>query len=335
MSAQNQHYVPRFILRNFLFDREKEQVAVYDKHDDRIFQTSIKNIMAEREFHDFSFEEFIVSFESVISRIEDAVLPVYNKVVAERRLTNTPEEKALLAFLIAFQFVRTKSHRDLAKGLEEDLAKHLESMGQSIENIEGWKPSTENDEKQGHLRDIRKNVGEFAKMIALKDFLLSKPSEGRSFYLGDTPVCLSNQRDFGPYGNIGLMVPGIEIYLPLASDLMLCAWCPTVLAGFREALAAHQRMPLAEVLAGRMPAAEMKAFLDRTRPRVQPLERLLKHANEGTPLDSSPDNMDYYNSLQMRCAARYVISADGDFDLAQRHNKEFPHLRRGYRPTIS
>jgi len=43
----------------------------------------------------------------------------------------------------------------------------------------------------------------------------------RSFYLGDNPVlALNNTRDFGPYGNIGLAVPGIEIYLPLTSDLL-------------------------------------------------------------------------------------------------------------------
>jgi len=73
--AQNQHYVPKFILRQFLADNEKEQVSVYDKQEDRVFVTSIKNVMAERRFNDFNFEEFIVSFENIASSIEAMFLP--------------------------------------------------------------------------------------------------------------------------------------------------------------------------------------------------------------------------------------------------------------------
>jgi uncharacterized protein (TIGR02391 family) len=86
MAAQNQHYVPKFILRQFLCDAEKEQVTVYDKHDDKIFTTAIKNIMAERRFHDFAIEEWTTSFEPVATKIEQTVLPVYTTILETRRL---------------------------------------------------------------------------------------------------------------------------------------------------------------------------------------------------------------------------------------------------------
>jgi hypothetical protein len=211
MNAKNQHYVPRFILRHFLANEEKEQVAVYDKHEDRTFTTSIKNIMAEGKFHDFSFEEWVVSFERGISRIEKSILPTYTRIVAERRLQRTDEERVALAFLVAFQFMRTKSHRNLTRELEGELRKKIENMGGRMEDLEGWEPLTENEIKKEHLRDLQKNIGKYARLIAAKHFFLTSAPGQRGFYLGDHPVCLNNQRDFGPYGNIGLALPGIEI----------------------------------------------------------------------------------------------------------------------------
>ena len=66
MAAQNQHYVPKFVLRQFLTEGDGGRVHVYDKHTDRAFVTSIRNIMAERRFNEFAFDEdYIASFEPV------------------------------------------------------------------------------------------------------------------------------------------------------------------------------------------------------------------------------------------------------------------------------
>ena len=108
---KNQHYVPRFILRNFLVNEAKEQVSVYDKHTDRVFTTSIDNIMAENQFHDFVFDGSHLSLEPAMTKLEQSVLPVYQRIIETRRLDKTPDEKAALAFLIAFQFARTKGAR--------------------------------------------------------------------------------------------------------------------------------------------------------------------------------------------------------------------------------
>ena len=64
MAAQNQHYVPQFILRQFLSNQKKEQVTVFDKKTGKIFITGIRNIMAERRFNNFTFESFDVVLET-------------------------------------------------------------------------------------------------------------------------------------------------------------------------------------------------------------------------------------------------------------------------------
>ena len=74
--AQNQHYVPKFLLRKFLSNAQNEQVSVYDKHSDKGFTTSIANIMAERRFNDFVINEWRGTFEETAGRIEDQIIPI-------------------------------------------------------------------------------------------------------------------------------------------------------------------------------------------------------------------------------------------------------------------
>lgn len=80
MAAQNQHYVPQFILRQFALNNEREQVRVYDKHTDKEFTTSVRNIMAERRFNEFIFDEYIASFEQIAGKIEEKIIPDYQKI---------------------------------------------------------------------------------------------------------------------------------------------------------------------------------------------------------------------------------------------------------------
>jgi hypothetical protein len=337
MAAQKQHYVPQFILRQFLSEPEGERVAVYDKHDDKTFVTSIKNIMAERRFNDFVFEDdYMVSFEPIACRVEDQVLPAYKQVIAERRLDGSPEQKAALVFLITFQFLRTKSNRDMWADMEKKIVEVVEASGGRMQDVEGWEdwePATEDTLKRAHLTSIKEGLKEFAPIIAEKDFLLAEPAPGRSFYLGDNPVVLANQENFGPYGNIGLALRGIEIYMPLASDLMLCAWCPSILGGVEERLRASQSASRGEalrrVVAGQMTREAMKAAVEQIEVLERPHERLLSDFAEGRPVSSTVDNMDYYNSLQTSYASRYVVCQQADFELARRFNHEHPERRRG------
>ena len=54
-------------------------------------------------------------------------------------------------------------------------------------------------------------------------------------YISDNPLVMHNQKDFGPYGNIGLAVPGIEIYYPLSPNTILAYMCPLALKKTEEA----------------------------------------------------------------------------------------------------
>ena len=275
-----------------------------------MFVTSIRNVMAENRFNDFLFDDdWIVSFEPLAFAVEDQVLPTYKKILRDAALRQLTAKKAALAFLIAFQ-------RD-------------------VQVWEDWQPATENSLKRDHLLSIRKSIGEFAQIIATKDFLLAAPADGRSFYLRNNPVCLNNMLKFGPRGNLGLAVTDIEIYMPLASDLLLCAWCPSILSTLRsdyENVVRERRSEaVGQVMAGTMTAQEMKDSMEQFCATDRPVASLLSAAAESRPVSSNKENMEYYNSLQASLASRYMVCQQADFSLAQRFCRENPDARRGYR----
>jgi hypothetical protein len=327
--AQSQHYVPKFILRNFLSDEKKEQVSVFRKSTGKGFVTSIRNIMAERRFHEFAISpDYLASFEGAICQIEETLLPTYRKVVEQRRLDRSDEERANLATFMAFQFVRTRQQREQFVRMEEQIKAHLAKLGGTIEQLEGYEPLTEDRLTEQHIRLIRSAVPEFAQNIGAKDLLLLSAPEGRSFYLADSPVCLHNSEPAHPlFGNLGLAVRGIEIYLPLTANLMLAAWCPSLLDKIHNEhhrqSAEHQGELLSMLMRNEISPAQMRIQLSALAALRKPVDNLLSAFASGEPIILDESNMDFCNSLQMNYARDYVICKQGDFALARRFVSEF------------
>ena len=328
--AQTHHYVPKFVLRNFCPDPDKGQVNVFAKDDSRNFPTSIDNIMAERRFNDFLVdEEFYATFEPAISNLESAVLPRYQRVLDERQLCHTAEEKAELGLLVAFQFLRTRSHRNWLLQMEKHLVEKAESMGARPEDIEGYSPPTKGSLTIQHNQFMKGALLQYAHIIASKDFALLAAPEDRTFYLGDNPVALHNSIPSPSplYGNIGIGLPGIEIYLPLSSDLLLAAWCPSIAGKHRESVAELDRVLATITLS---PTAwnhndpEQKAMLEKARgQRVEAKDRIDAIEN-GTPIPLTDENMDFHNSMTLAFARKFIVCRNGNFDLARRWMQDNP-----------
>lgn len=339
-AAQNQHYVPKFILRNFLANPKKEQVHVFSKSSERGFTTSIRNIMAERRFHEFRIEDnYLASFEESVCRVEDMLLPAYRSVVENRRFDGTPEQKAHLAMLLAFQFLRTRSQRDQFVHMERQLSDHLRERGGSIEDIEGYEPLTDNVLRQQHIRFMRDAVDEFAQIIGAKDFLLIAAPKGRRFYLSDNPVTTHNsQPQDGFFGNMGLACEGIEIYMPLTSDLQLCAWCPSILGNLKAENSNFKRQLASVVLSPAMVNVENPALLQEQLEQIRKcratIEKTLTLVAKGVPLSASSENMDFQNALQVGQAREHLICQKADFDLAKRFMAKNPNSK-SHRISIS
>ena len=326
MNAQHQHYVPQLLLRGFLARNSKhkgeEQVHVFDLIEKKSFTTSIGNIMGERRYNDFWInEDTMGTIEPASGRIESHVAPLIEKIRAERKLERTPECLGDLALFMAFQFMRTKKMRLLPERLNAQVRAKVRRMGLDPARVDGLSQWDENKLKNEHVQQQLRSLVEFTKIFAKKEFFLMTAAEGSSFYLGDHPVVMHNDEPRRLMsGGLGIGVQYIQIYLPLAADLMLCAYCPAVLGQLMksqdEEMTKAQGMALRSLMDGRVTADQMKAALVAAK-EYDLISPLIQTIRAGEPVRVNREQVQGYNSLQAFQAHRFVIDPDGRFDVAK------------------
>ena len=135
----NQHYVPQSYLRYFSPDRNK--IFVFDKFNQKEFQSNVRNVASERAFYDFPEDitqpehiQIIEEFLSGLEKEQDKLLKhlqkkIYNifdlrlnpnhieKVYSVKVLTE--EQRKELAYVIAIQFLRTREFRNFMMEMRE------------------------------------------------------------------------------------------------------------------------------------------------------------------------------------------------------------------------
>lgn len=325
MAAQHQHYVPQLLLRGFLSrDPEKaakEQVHVLDLQKGQTFTPSIGNIMGERRFNDFWLDDdTLASIEPAAGRIESHIAPLVERIRAERRLERSPEEFGDLALLMAFQLIRTKKMRLFPERVRQQLTEHVKRMGFDPAKVDGLEVLDEKALKRLHVRNQIEGLAKYTALIAEKELFLMSAPEGSTFYLGDHPVVLHNDEERrGMFGRLGLAVPYIQIYLPLSSDLTLCAYDKAVLGqlmkvrddGVRE----NQVHAVGKLIRGEITGPQMKAALDAMK-AFDVTTPLIDTIRAGEPVAVGSEQVQCYNSLQAFHAHRFVVDPDGIFEVA-------------------
>lgn len=326
MAAKHQHYVPRLLLRGFLSkqggEADKERVRVLDMNEDREFVTSIDNVMGEGRFNDFWIdEETLATLDPVCDRIETHISPLVQRIRAEKRLNVTSEEIADLSLLIAFQFVRTKKMRLLPERLNSQMLAHVTKMGFDPAKVGGLVDWDEDKLKAAHARHQIKNLQAYVDLISEKMLFLMIPPNGSSFYLGDHPVVLHNDEPAsGVMGRLGLGAPYVQIYLPLAADLLLCAYCPAVFGQLMKAEKKEQEerasYALRALMNGKITGERMRELLELGK-SFDLATPMVSHIRKGKPVEIDVEQVQAYNSLQAFQAHRYVVDPDGKFEVAR------------------
>lgn len=327
MAAQHQHYVPKLLLRGFLSRDAKRaaqrQVHVFDFENERSFPASIDKIMGETRFNDFWVDdETLATIEPWTSRVESHVAQLVERIRTEKTLERTSEEFGDLSLLVAFQFVRTKRMRLLPERFDAQMRKHVRSMGLDTNRINGLFDLDADGLKRQHIRHQVKSIKKYVEIIAEKEFFLMTAPAGHSFYIGDHPVVLHNDEPKTVHtGHLGIGAAYIQIYLPLSSDVLLCAYDKAVLGNMLK-VANEVRdkevagYALAKLMAGEISAAQMKEAVDTARD-LDPVAAMIKAIRGGQPIAVRPEQVQYYNSLQAFFAHRFVIDPDDSFAVAR------------------
>lgn len=323
------------LLRSFSIEerrgRGKEQVRVLDKSSSKTFIANVRNIAAAFGFYEAEIAGQVVNAEAILAELESQASAALQKVLSMGTVAGIDAgERMWLAIFCSVQFVRTQSVRDRIRSMQASMEAHIIRQGFNPAEVDGFQRMSEGDIKAMAIRWIASAVIEYPPLFIAKRWFLMRAKGDLDFYIGDHPVVLHNDREFGPYGNLGLAVPGVQIYMPLAPRLMLAMWCPSI---FDEIDRGHREQEVLRSRAGRN-RAERRATLARGGFELRGLEKGLRRnkkrlepARSGGTVQCDDENVTMLNSLQVRDASRYVMSQTGNFALAERMFADNPAYR--------
>jgi hypothetical protein len=309
--AKVQHYVPQFLLKNFGHGK-KDQLWVFDKSNGRSFFTNAKNVASESRFYDFELDGATVSLEPILTKIESAAKQVIEKILNEDTLGVLGEEELVnLAVFCSIQLARTRTFREqwlsFPRMLREELEKRGDNVAEGSQAEQLIQDLGENEVKAESGRFMLGAPEMFAEHFLSKDWVLVATDAKHPFLISDNPLTRQNMIERPLRGNLGLAVPGIEIYLPLAPTRALGMWCTTLTEPILEREGKHRKLAPGYA------------------------ETLAEAIRTGNPLPYAIENVENFNSLQVWQAERYVFSSKEDFALAHDMVTSDAKLRAGPR----
>ena len=321
--AKVQHYVPQFMLRQFGTGK-KDYLHVFDKSTGRTFMSNAKNVASESRFYDFQFEDATLTIEPALSSIESTVKPLLQRLATEGSVRGlTAQERASLSAFFAVQFTRTKNFRERHRSMTSMILERVKAMSPSEEAfsefMKGVPTQDENEVKKFNAHTVMSAPREFGPLFNNKTWHVLSTTAKHPFLIGDNPIALQNMNQMRPYGNLGLAVRGIEIYLPLTPDRALAMWCPSIAEQF-----IHGARQIHDLRA-RAPGL-LKRLSD-----PEGIERMAVAMSSGSMLTYEPVHVENFNALQISNAERYVFSNGDNFELTRAMLSAHPHLVRGPR----
>lgn len=322
MGQQNQHYVPRFLLRRFASNNE--HIFVYDKSNDRQFRTNIANIASEKSFYDYDVDEEQFSIEPDLSDFESKSAPILNAILEYQSLQSlTDNDRLVLSHFIVLQHVRTRRSRIAVHNWFEGIAEQLRDKGCSKKQIKDMGFTTDIGELKAISVEMILNVAtSLAPFIFQRNWRLRRTSLDSPFYTSDNPVALVYSHYSKSIGDLGIFTPGLEIYFPISSTLCLHIVCPSIDREIRES--SSQLMTR---------ECETPGFINdllRTTPDALKFD---SGYVENQTIDVESNEIDRVNLLQVGHTDRFVFCQTNSFDLVTTILSNNEELRAGVRFT--
>ena len=320
-NSKRQHFVPQFLLRQFA-DEGGQHIYVFDKRTSRVFRANISKVAAENRIYDFDIDNLTASIEPGLAEFESKAADVLRRTLAAQSLERiTILERTFLAAFVAQLLLRSPHRQALCDDMVYQAREKIRKMGTDPDKLAELKILDANETKIMTVSFLTDVWTEFIPIIALKTWVFHRVSQSEILYLSDNPVVMHNEMQFGPRGNLGLAVKGVEVYLPLSSSSCLAMYCPEMTTDLERKYREMQ---------------SSSEFLDRTPfpGRREIVEELFAAFRTGRPMPFDSSNVEFVNSLQVWSAERYIYAARDNFELAKDMLGKNPQLKFGPRASV-
>jgi Protein of unknown function (DUF4238) len=214
MSNANQHWVPKFLIKNFA--AADGRVFCLSIGTDEITRRPPRSAASGVGFYDFMMDGETVSFEDQLEKIETLAAPILKKIVRSRSVAGLSQtQRNRVADFMAAQSFRTEAFR---KGLELQASQH--QFGSIFAEL--W--------RSAFLLSAE---------IAHRKWAVMSIEHDDAFCLGDHPLVLQDTENPSHRKELGFEVKGVEAFLPLAPQCALYVPCSStsdeIIAGYETA----------------------------------------------------------------------------------------------------
>jgi len=335
------HYIPQFLLKNFYSRQNKNEffIKIFDKKIEKSWESNVKDAMCENDFHRIKIshegEDLFLNYENHFYSVETAAGDSIQKLIREKSLLKiSDQDKVNIAAFLTYQFFRTNQYKALINNMSEKLYSVIKQYPNS-----GDDDIVKMDGKDVKIRSLKKNedqlkmdvmmtlrdpkiLKETMSYLLVKKWILHEADQQNPFYISDNPIVLHNDKQFGPYGNIGLVVPGIEIYFPISSTLILGMICPLLYEECKQGLDKVKNLRqsfLSLKVMGRNPdltRIEEQVLLLNNMEKA-PLQ-YLNAFDTGVPMKCRDENILFFNSRQVMSAERFIACSNNSFELVKK-----------------
>jgi hypothetical protein len=328
------HYVPKFILENFA---RKGQLSILDKHTLRRFKLPPYRAMGEKDFNNVRVGDRVLSFENRFAYLEDRAAPIIAEVIQQKSLASlSPMDQATLHMFVVVQLLRSKRRRLDQITVSAEIRKRWPEIDLNPVKDE---MADEEFEKLFALNSTFSRLDEFVSPLVSKhSYLMIKDCEGE-LYISDNPMVMHNSKDYGPYGNIGLAVPHIEIYYPLSDQVVLAYMCPLTMKETEQSLEDAERKvtslfgTLFMSPTGLSPVDRLD--IEKSRAEIQRAKSYYAMIKNERVVPMTSENLLFLNSLQVLSSFRYLACRTDDFAFAIKALSERPHWKEGVGIKVS
>ena len=294
-------------------------------------ETKQYRAMGERDFTNVRIGENVLSFEKKFTYIEDRAAPVVCQIVKRRSLAwLDPMDQATLHMFVIVQFLRSKKRRLDQSTIGAEIKRRWPEA-----DLNPFKEEMADDEfeKFSTLNFVFSELDGLTSILVPKhSYLLIKDCPGE-IYISDNPIVMHNSKQYGPYGNIGLGVPHIEIYYPLSADVVLAYMCPLTMKETEEKLDAFDREIRSyfsmKFMSPRGLSTNDRGEIERYKQELQKEKTHYAMIKNERVAPISSENLKFLNSLQVLSSYRYLACRKNDFPFALKALEEKPHWKEG------
>ena len=302
MSDENQHWVPKFLIRNFV-DRDG-RVFCLDTHSDQVTKPPPKNAASAQGFNNFTLDGEVITFEDKLEKLETKAAPILRRITNAKNLSDISwKERQRVAEFMAAQSFRTKAFYE---GLADK--PNRPDFGRIFTQL--WESA---------FITVSEIAGRRWVLMVIKD--------EEVFYLGDNPVVLQRTDSPKDGSDLGFDVTGVEALMPLSPKCALYMPCRATsddrIMRYEAALELHGAVRSA-VLRG-LPDGSQE--LRTAQLVIRELHPLITAFRTGASLAAIRENVENLNYLQCAWSHTAIYSNRSDFAFARRVFRENPRYK--------